>query len=148
MEGKFASEGLQAIDGDDDMLTAMARELVENRGIGDCKRMLTRSWPIATFVVCYSLKNRRKGQLSKGRARIPAILPLIIGSIPDADLVKGGNLPHGPLANRLSKHSCRCSDESIQAEVRTPLFRVDPDNQGDLHWLQHADSVVHRLANL
>jgi hypothetical protein len=27
MEGKFASEGLQAIDGDDDMLTAMAREL-------------------------------------------------------------------------------------------------------------------------
>jgi hypothetical protein len=31
MEGKFASEGLQAIDGDDDMLTAMARELVENR---------------------------------------------------------------------------------------------------------------------
>ena len=34
MEGKFASEGLQAIDGDDDMLTAMARELVENKGIG------------------------------------------------------------------------------------------------------------------
>ena len=29
-EGKFASEGLQAIDGDDDILTAMARELVEN----------------------------------------------------------------------------------------------------------------------
>ena len=35
MEGKFASEGLQAIDGDDDMLTAMARELVENKGIGN-----------------------------------------------------------------------------------------------------------------
>jgi superfamily II DNA or RNA helicase len=35
MEGKFASDGLQAIDGDDDMLTAMARELVENRGIGE-----------------------------------------------------------------------------------------------------------------
>ena len=35
MEGKFASEGLQAIDGDDDMLTAMARELVENKGIGE-----------------------------------------------------------------------------------------------------------------
>src|SRR5208283_4350896 len=32
MEGKFASEGLQAIDGDDDMLTAMARELVRTRG--------------------------------------------------------------------------------------------------------------------
>ena len=35
MEGKFASEGLQALDGDDDMLTAMARELVQNRGIGE-----------------------------------------------------------------------------------------------------------------
>ena len=28
--GRFASEGLQAIDGDGEMLTAMARELVEN----------------------------------------------------------------------------------------------------------------------
>ena len=27
--------GLQAIDGDDDMLTVMARELVENKGIGE-----------------------------------------------------------------------------------------------------------------
>jgi hypothetical protein len=35
MEGKFTSDGLQAIDGDDDMLTAMARELVENKGIGE-----------------------------------------------------------------------------------------------------------------
>jgi len=35
MEGKFASEGLQAIDGDDDILTAMARELVERNGIGE-----------------------------------------------------------------------------------------------------------------
>lgn len=35
IEGKFTSEGLQAIDGDDDMLTAMARELVENKGIGE-----------------------------------------------------------------------------------------------------------------
>jgi hypothetical protein len=35
MAGKFASEGLQAIDGDDDMVTAMAREQVENKGIGN-----------------------------------------------------------------------------------------------------------------
>jgi len=32
IEGKFASEGLQVLDGDDDMLTAMARELIENKG--------------------------------------------------------------------------------------------------------------------
>ncbi|MBZ5573317.1 MAG: hypothetical protein LAO09_15720 [Acidobacteriia bacterium] len=35
MEGKFAGEGLQNIDEDDDMLSAMARELVEKNGIGD-----------------------------------------------------------------------------------------------------------------
>jgi len=35
MEGKFAGEGLQTIDEDDDMLSAMARELVEKNRIGD-----------------------------------------------------------------------------------------------------------------
>jgi hypothetical protein len=35
MEGKFAGEGLQNIDVDDDMLSAMARELVERNGIGE-----------------------------------------------------------------------------------------------------------------
>jgi hypothetical protein len=35
MEGKFAGEGLQTIDEDDDMLSAMPRELVERNGIGE-----------------------------------------------------------------------------------------------------------------
>jgi hypothetical protein len=35
MEGKFAGEGLQNLDEDDDMLSAMARELVERNGIGE-----------------------------------------------------------------------------------------------------------------
>ena len=35
MEGKFAGEGLQNIDEDDDMLSATARELVERNGIGE-----------------------------------------------------------------------------------------------------------------
>jgi hypothetical protein len=35
MEGKFAGEGLQNIDEDDDLLSAMARELVERNGIGE-----------------------------------------------------------------------------------------------------------------
>jgi hypothetical protein len=34
-EGKFSNEGLQALDDDDDMLTAMARELVTQKGVGD-----------------------------------------------------------------------------------------------------------------
>jgi hypothetical protein len=35
MVGKFAGEGLQNIDEDDDMLSAMTRELVERDGIGE-----------------------------------------------------------------------------------------------------------------
>jgi hypothetical protein len=35
MEGKFAGEGLQSIDEDDDMLSSIARELVERNGIGE-----------------------------------------------------------------------------------------------------------------
>ena len=35
MEGKFAGEGLQTMDQDHDMLSAMARELVEKNGIGE-----------------------------------------------------------------------------------------------------------------
>ena len=35
MEGKFSGEGLQALDTDEDLLSAMARELVEKAGIGE-----------------------------------------------------------------------------------------------------------------
>jgi hypothetical protein len=35
MEGKFSGEGLQALDTDEDLMSAMARELVENAGVGE-----------------------------------------------------------------------------------------------------------------
>jgi len=35
LEGKFAGEGLHDVEDDDDMLSAMARELVEKDGIGE-----------------------------------------------------------------------------------------------------------------
>jgi hypothetical protein len=35
MEGKFSRDGLQSLDEDDDMLTAMARELVTESGVGE-----------------------------------------------------------------------------------------------------------------
>ena len=35
MEGKFSRDGLQSLDEDDDMLTAMARELVTENGVGE-----------------------------------------------------------------------------------------------------------------
>jgi hypothetical protein len=36
LEGKLASQGLTAIEEDDDVLTALARELVTEKGIGEC----------------------------------------------------------------------------------------------------------------
>jgi hypothetical protein len=35
LEGKFSGEGLQALDSDEDLMSAMARELVEKAGIGE-----------------------------------------------------------------------------------------------------------------
>jgi hypothetical protein len=35
MEGKFSGEGLQSLDADEDMMSAMARELVERAGVGE-----------------------------------------------------------------------------------------------------------------
>ena len=35
MEGKFSQKGLQSLNEDDDMLTAMARELVTENGVGE-----------------------------------------------------------------------------------------------------------------
>jgi hypothetical protein len=34
MEGKFSGEGLQSLDTDEDLMSAMARELVEKAGVG------------------------------------------------------------------------------------------------------------------
>src|ERR1019366_2044875 len=42
MEGKFSREGLQSPDEDDDMLTAMARELVTENGVGESAAMFWR----------------------------------------------------------------------------------------------------------
>jgi hypothetical protein len=36
LEGKLASHGLTAMEEDDDVLTALARELVTKQGIGEC----------------------------------------------------------------------------------------------------------------
>ena len=68
MEGKFASEGLQAIDGDDDMLTAMARELVENKGIGESADSVWRALgQLRPSTSAQARKKRRTRRLSKGK---------------------------------------------------------------------------------
>jgi SNF2 family DNA or RNA helicase len=40
MEGKFSGEGLQSLDADEDLMSAMARELVEKAGVGESADMV------------------------------------------------------------------------------------------------------------
>jgi hypothetical protein len=43
MEGKFSTEGLQAVGEDDDLLMAMARELITEKGIGESAEVVWKS---------------------------------------------------------------------------------------------------------
>jgi hypothetical protein len=43
LEGKLASHGLTDMDSDDDILTALARELVTQKGIGECAAAVWKS---------------------------------------------------------------------------------------------------------
>ena len=46
MEGKLHAEGLQCMDEDDDLMTAMARELVTKQGVGEEAATIWRSLQI------------------------------------------------------------------------------------------------------
>jgi len=76
MEGKLHADGLQSMDADDDLLTAMARDLVTRQGVGEAaadvlKNARKRVWDLAEEKLKTSFKN---GQLSgsNGRARSAA----------------------------------------------------------------------------
>ena len=92
MEGKFTSEGLQAIDGDDDMLTAMARELVENKGIGESAdsiwRALGQMRPSTSARAEEGLGNMA---IEHAETDVPTILPMPIESIPGAALLEAAS---------------------------------------------------------
>jgi len=72
MEGKFAGEGLQNIDEDDDMLSAMARELVERNGIGETADAVWKSLN-AEHQKLFPATSRSDGDVSLLEA--PAVLP-------------------------------------------------------------------------
>ena len=92
MEGKFASEGLQAIDGDDDMLTAMARELVENKGIGESAdsvwRALGQLRPSTSAAVD---QEPEEWPIEQPVIDAPAMLPISIESVPEPALLEAAN---------------------------------------------------------
>jgi hypothetical protein len=60
MEGKFSGEGLQALDTDEDLMSAMARELVEKAGVGE-----------SADAVWRELDHEREKALPRGAAAEP-----------------------------------------------------------------------------
>lgn len=63
LEGKLASHGLTAMEQDDDLLTALARELVTEKGIGEC-----------AAAVWHTLRRETTGNL-KRMPEIPPVCP-------------------------------------------------------------------------
>jgi superfamily II DNA or RNA helicase len=104
MEGKFAGEGLQNIDEDDDMLSAMARELVERNGIGETADAVWKSLN-AEHQKLFPATSRSNGDVSLIEA--PAILPgaqpepaaLVGGAIAESSVLIFGQRP-GSLSGR------------------------------------------------
>jgi len=64
MEGKFSGEGIHSLETDDDMMSAMARELVERGGVGD-----------SADAIWQDLKRERALQLPEMPAAVHPISP-------------------------------------------------------------------------
>ncbi|HZP04638.1 MAG TPA: DEAD/DEAH box helicase [Terracidiphilus sp.] len=79
MEGKFTGEGLQALDTDEDLMSAMARELVEKAGIGESADAVWRD-------------------LDKEREKIQPRATVLVESEPEEDLGPVLELP--PIASK------------------------------------------------
>ena len=92
MEGKFASEGLQAIDGDDDMLTAMARELVENKGIGESADSVWRALGQLRPSTSAVAEGEPDAPIEQEDLETTTTLPLSTESIPGAALLEAASL--------------------------------------------------------
>ena len=80
MEGKFASDGLQAIDEGDDILMAMARELVTEKGIGESadavwKRLVEKQAEVFGVRAAEALPSQIETKSSAGTAP-EVIIPL------------------------------------------------------------------------
>jgi hypothetical protein len=67
MEGKLHADGLQSMDADDDLLTAMARDLVTRQGVGE-----------AAADVWKNLVGRHRGPVEVLDTALPAALETLI----------------------------------------------------------------------
>jgi 8-oxo-dGTP pyrophosphatase MutT (NUDIX family) len=97
MEGKFSGEGLLSLDADDDLMSAMARELVEKAGVG-----------ASADQMCRELERERERVLPQ-----PLTLKVVEDDNPVFDL--SVTEPIGPAAERAGIYLV---DPPVGAKVR------------------------------
>ncbi len=88
LEGKFASEGLQAILDDDDMLTAMTRELVQNKGIGESADSVWRSLGALRPSSTWHMEEEPVGSPTDRDLALTDAPPLTFGNLSNSALVE------------------------------------------------------------
>jgi len=75
MEGKLHADGLQSMDADDDLLTAMARDLVTRQGVGE-----------AAAEVWKNLLGRHRGPVEVMNAALPVAAETLIQETDPAEI--------------------------------------------------------------
>ncbi len=107
MEGKFSAEGLQAV-GDEDMLMAMARELVTEKGVGD-----------SASTVWRELQKRHEetfGSRQEGEPEIPMAMEPVLPSDPPhlaAQPLFAFGMPAADLVRRKSSRRVSSSENQL-----------------------------------
>jgi len=94
-----SSEGLQAIDGDDDIPTAMARELVENKGIGESADSVWRALgQLRPPMSASSREEPENAAVHQPGDTIPGMLPLTAEVTSSAAIANAELMPDRPLS--------------------------------------------------
>jgi hypothetical protein len=117
MEGKFSREGLQALEEDDDMLTAMARELVTEQGVGESADVVWRQIqaqqnkiPVARPIL--------ESETAAVREDVPPQPPLVAPVVNVLALTSALKFGVRPAAVRPTRHR----DEAKPSEEQFSLF--------------------------
>jgi hypothetical protein len=119
MEGKFASDGLQAIDEGDDILMAMARELVTEKGIGESADAVWKALQkqqVETFGIRPVETFQTEAELEPPAGHSPEVIISPPVSIPEVvtQILMFGMPPEGarqPKASRRPSISATSSDQ-------------------------------------
>jgi len=119
MEGKFASDGLQAIDDGDDILMAMARELVTEKGIGESADLVWRQLQRQQAEVFGDRFVETRKPETEAEPQVPDLPEVIIPPVAPipagvTQLVMFGVLPEGVEPRRTSHRSSRPGTASDQ----------------------------------